>query len=89
MLAVWASLPTENMPENPKSQQSPMWRCGVVICVGGFSLLAGIIMLVPPTGGRFHSLGLAILTSEFRWAKNLVVRIRGLIRPRRPNKSTE
>lgn len=50
---------------------------------GGTVLIAGIVMLVlPGPAFIFIPLGLAILATEFRWARNCLSRIRQLIRSR-------
>ncbi|GAA3748327.1 uncharacterized protein (TIGR02611 family) [Spinactinospora alkalitolerans] len=52
------------------------WRTAVAV-VGGFTLLAGIIMCVTPgpgIGGII--LGLVILSTEFAWARGLLRRAR-------------
>ncbi|PSK97682.1 uncharacterized protein (TIGR02611 family) [Murinocardiopsis flavida] len=52
------------------------WR-SVIIVVGGFILLAGIVMCVTPGPGALGILlGLAILATEFSWAHNLLHRAR-------------
>jgi len=68
-------------PESEHTQDSPLWRRIVVLCFGGIVLVAGIIMLIlPGPAFIFIPLGLAILATEFRWARNWLSRIRQLIR---------
>ncbi|GAA3746383.1 hypothetical protein GCM10022402_27370 [Salinactinospora qingdaonensis] len=51
--------------------------CSAVILVGGVTLLAGIVMCVTPGPGVAGIvLGLAILASEFAWARGLLRRAR-------------
>lgn len=52
------------------------WR-SVIVLVGGIILLAGIVMCVTPGPGALGILlGLAILSTEFAWAHNLLHRAR-------------
>ncbi|MDS1271308.1 PGPGW domain-containing protein [Lipingzhangella sp. LS1_29] len=52
------------------------WRIGVTI-VGGFLLLAGAVMwFTPGPGWAAVILGLAVLASEFGWARSLLGRAR-------------
>jgi hypothetical protein len=55
------------------------WRIGVVL-VGTVLLVAGIIMIVTPGPAVvFIPLGLAVLATEFQWARNLLSRARPII----------
>jgi len=66
-----------------RNHDSPLWRRVLVFCVGGAILLIGIIMLVLPGPAIvFIPLGLAILASEFRWAKKWLTTTRQWIRSR-------
>jgi hypothetical protein len=58
-----------------------MWWRIIIFCGGSLFLLAGIVMLILPGPAIiFIPLGLAILATEFRWAKKLLVRAREWIR---------
>ena len=49
---------------------SPVWRRVVVFFVGGIILIIGLLMLVLPGPAiAFIPLGLAILATEFPWAR--------------------
>ena len=51
-------------------KRSPVWRRVIVLVVGGASLIIGLVMLVLPGPAIiFIPLGLAILATEFRWAR--------------------
>ncbi len=55
------------------------WRV-VVLVVGLFLLIIGIIMIVTPGPAVvFIPAGLALLATEFQWARNLLHRVRPLI----------
>jgi uncharacterized protein (TIGR02611 family) len=55
------------------------WRVGVFV-VGAVLLLAGLIMIVTPGPAVvFIPLGLAVLASEFQWARNLLGKARPMI----------
>lgn len=55
---------------------SPLRRV-VVLIAGGAVLLAGLVMLVTPGPGLVVILvGLAMLASEFPWARRLLTRVR-------------
>ncbi len=56
------------------------WRIGVFV-VGGLVILAGLVMLVlPGPGWAAVFVGLAILATEFAWAKRLLDRTREWVR---------
>lgn len=55
------------------------WRIGILI-VGLVVLLAGVIMIVTPGPAVvFIPLGLAILATEFQWARHILHRARPMI----------
>jgi len=74
------------MAFNVRDQQthrSSIWRRGIIFFVGGIVLAIGIAMIVLPGPAIvFIPLGLAILATEFRWAKNWLSRMRQFIRRR-------
>jgi uncharacterized protein (TIGR02611 family) len=56
-----------------------LWRMGVLI-VGMFLLIAGIIMIFTPGPAIvFIPAGLAVLATEFLWARRLLERVRPMI----------
>ncbi len=56
------------------------WRLAVLV-VGGAVLLAGLIMFITPgPGWAAIFLGLAILASEFAWARRLLDRVKATFR---------
>lgn len=56
-----------------------LWRLGVFV-VGSILLLAGIIMIVTPGPAIvFIPLGLAVLATEFQWARSLLAKARPMI----------
>ena len=58
-----------------------MWRRVIVFFVGGVFLIIGIAMLVLPGPALLLiPLGLAILASEFRWARKCLVAARQWLR---------
>ena len=68
---------------NQRPHRSSIWRRLIVIFVGGTILVAGIVMIVlPGPAFVFIPLGLAILATEFQWAKNWLSRMREFIRRR-------
>ena len=69
--------------EEPTARTFSFW-CRLTVTVLGFgTLLAGIVMLVfPGPAIVFIPLGLAILATEFAWAKNWLSRTRQFIRHR-------
>ncbi len=59
----------------------PRLRRAVVVFAGGLVLLIGIVMIVTPGPAVvFIPAGLAILGTEFRWAKRALTRFRWLLR---------
>jgi len=53
-----------------RRNRSPVWRRVIVLVAGGATLTIGLIMLVLPGPAIiFIPLGLAILATEFRWAR--------------------
>lgn len=72
-------------PNLPKT--SPIWRRIIVLVVGGAFLVIGVAMLILPGPAIiFIPLGLAILATEFPWAKRWLKTTREWIR-RRFNKT--
>jgi tellurite resistance protein TerC len=66
-----------------RKTRSPVWRRAIVFFAGGVILTLGLIMLVLPGPAIiFIPLGLAILASEFRWARNWLSTLRQLLRGR-------
>jgi uncharacterized protein (TIGR02611 family) len=56
-----------------------VWRMGVLI-VGTFLLVVGIIMIFTPGPAIvFIPAGLAVLATEFQWARRLLERVRPMI----------
>jgi uncharacterized protein (TIGR02611 family) len=56
-----------------------VWRMGVLI-VGMFLLIVGIIMIFTPGPAIvFIPAGLALLATEFQWARRLLQRVRPII----------
>jgi cation-transporting P-type ATPase F len=67
------SRPAITLPATQPQQKpsSTIWRRLIVLFVGGTLLLIGVLMLVLPGPAIvFIPLGLAVLATEFRWAKN-------------------
>lgn len=63
---------------NPASDFA--WRLAVLV-VGGAVLLAGLVMFITPgPGWAAIFLGLAILASEFAWARRLLDRVKATFR---------
>jgi uncharacterized protein (TIGR02611 family) len=57
-------------PQRDRTNSSPVWRQVIVFVVGGVMLTVGLVMLVLPGPAIiFIPLGLAILATEFRWAR--------------------
>jgi uncharacterized protein (TIGR02611 family) len=53
-----------------RKKDSPVWRRVIVFLAGGVILTVGLVMLVLPGPAIiFIPLGLAILATEFRWAR--------------------
>lgn len=66
-----------------RRKNSPLWRQVVVSVAGGIILIIGIVMLVVPGPAIiFIPLGLAILASEFRWARKWLLTARQWLRGR-------
>jgi tellurite resistance protein TerC/cation:H+ antiporter len=62
-----------------KSSGRFVWRLGVLV-VGLITLIAGIIMIFTPGPAVvFIPAGLAILATEFEWARRILRRVRPLI----------
>ena len=60
----------------------------IVGVIGGTLLVIGLVMIVLPGPALLViPAGLAILASEFGWARHLIQRARGLISRRQPNNS--
>lgn len=79
------SRPAMTLPATQPQQKpsSTIWRKLIVLLVGGALLLIGVVMLVLPGPAIvFIPLGLAILATEFRWAKNWLTATRQWIRNR-------
>ena len=66
-----------------RQKGSPVWRRVIVFLAGGVILTIGLIMLVLPGPAIiFIPLGLAILASEFRWARKWLTTARQWLRGR-------
>jgi uncharacterized protein (TIGR02611 family) len=66
-----------------RKKSSPVWRRVIVFFAGGAILTIGVVMLVLPGPAIiFIPLGLAILASEFRWARKWLSSGRQWIRRR-------
>ncbi len=64
-----------------RKRNSPIWRQVIVFLVGGSFLIIGIAMLVLPGPALLLiPLGLAILASEFRWARKWLTTARQWLR---------
>jgi tellurite resistance protein TerC len=62
---------------------SPIWRRLIIFFVGGLFLILGVAMLVlPGPAVLFIPLGLAILATEFRWARKWLSTVRQWLRGR-------
>jgi uncharacterized protein (TIGR02611 family) len=69
----------EGMHRIAKGSLRLAWRLGVFV-VGASLLLAGIIMIVTPGPAIvFIPLGLAVLATEFQWARSLLAKARPMI----------
>ncbi len=78
---------TVNAPRLHRQNKSPVWRRVIVFLIGGVTLVVGAVMLVLPGPAIiFIPLGLAILATEFRWAKLWLFRARQFLRHRFKNK---
>jgi uncharacterized protein (TIGR02611 family) len=85
LLAGGEGIPEEaNRGEKPvrqywKASLKFIWRLGVLV-VGLVLLLAGIIMIVTPGPAIvFIPAGLALLATEFKWARHILHRVRPMI----------
>jgi tellurite resistance protein TerC len=57
-----------------RKKRSPVWRRVIVFFIGGAILTIGVIMLVLPGPAIiFIPLGLAVLATEFLWARKWLV----------------
>jgi len=53
-----------------RKKDSPVWRRVIVFFAGGVILIVGLVLLVLPGPAIvFIPLGLAVLATEFRWAR--------------------
>lgn len=70
-------------PQLDRTNSSPVWRQVIVFIVGGVILIIGLLMLVLPGPAIiFIPLGLAILATEFRWARKWLATARQWLRGR-------
>jgi uncharacterized protein (TIGR02611 family) len=70
-------------PQLDRTNSSPVWRQVIVFVVGGVTLTVGLAMLVLPGPAIvFIPLGLAILATEFRWARKWLSSVRQWFRCR-------
>jgi uncharacterized protein (TIGR02611 family) len=77
-----------NAPRLHQENNSPLWRRAIVFFIGGVTLAVGVAMLVLPGPAIiFIPLGLAILATEFRWAKRWLSRGRQSLRARFKSKN--
>jgi tellurite resistance protein TerC len=66
-----------------RKRNSPRWRRLIVFFVGGVFLIIGVAMLVLPGPALILiPLGLAILATEFRWARKWLLTARQRLRGR-------
>jgi len=66
-----------------RKKSSPVWRRVIVFFAGGVTLIIGLVMLVLPGPAIiFIPLGLAILATEFRWARKWLATARQWLRGR-------
>jgi len=66
-----------------RKKSSPVWRRVIVFFAGGVTLIIGLVMLVLPGPAIiFIPLGLAILATEFRWARTWLSTTRQWLRGR-------
>jgi tellurite resistance protein TerC len=62
---------------------SPIWRKLIIFFIGGLFLILGVAMLVlPGPAVVLIPLGLAILATEFRWARKWLATARQWLRGR-------
>jgi cation-transporting P-type ATPase F len=79
---------TRRPQHTPTARPFSLWRRLIVTILGFGVLLAGIVMLVlPGPAFIFIPLGLAILATEFRWAKAWLIAIRQWLRARLKNRA--
>ena len=72
-----------NKVQSHQNNKSPVWRRVIVFFTGGAILTIGLGMLVLPGPAIiFIPLGLAILATEFRWARKWLATIRQWLRGR-------
>jgi uncharacterized protein (TIGR02611 family) len=72
-----------NRLQTRRNRRSPVWRRVIVFFAGGAILTVGLVMLVLPGPAIiFVPLGLAILATEFRWARNWLSTARQWMRGR-------
>jgi uncharacterized protein (TIGR02611 family) len=65
------------VPQLDRTNSSPVWRQVTVFFVGGLTLIIGLAMLaLPGPAIVFIPLGLAILATEFRWARKWLSLVR-------------
>jgi hypothetical protein len=75
--------PTMDNPRSPQHRVSPMWRRALVFFIGGIFLVIGLAMLIlPGPAVVFIPLGLAILATEFSWARSWLTTTQQWIRVR-------
>ena len=66
-----------------REKSSPVWRRVMVFFAGGVILTAGVVMLILPGPAIvFIPLGLAILATEFTWARKWLTTARQWLRGR-------
>jgi len=66
-----------------RKKSSPVWRRVIVFVAGGGILTIGLVLLVLPGPAIiFIPLGLAILATEFRWARKWLATTRQWLRGR-------
>ena len=66
-----------------RHNRSPVWRRAIVLIAGGTILMIGLVMLILPGPAIvFIPLGLAILATEFRWARRWLSTARHWLRGR-------
>jgi hypothetical protein len=71
------------MPRSQPKHGSPLWRRVIVFLVGGSLVAIGLAMLILPGPAIiFVPLGLAILATEFRWARRWLATARQWLRGR-------
>lgn len=69
------------MPRSQPEHGSPLWRRVIVFLLGGSLVAIGFAMLILPGPAIiFIPLGLAILATEFRWARRWLATARQWLR---------